>query len=357
MHNVLLVEDDMDTQANLCDILEIDGYEVQVAGSLKETLSRNDFTEFTAIILDRKLPDGTAEELLPHLSRLAPDVAVIVVTGQADLDGTIAALRHGAEDYILKPINPDALRASLLRIRKIRDSEERAQQAERLAVVGQMTAVLTHESRNILQRMSAFADMLELELERLPQNQEALDYLSRMRSAGTGLGSLLEEVRNYAAPIKLDRTNCCVSAICNQAWRAIAPIREGRDAELIESKGETDSHCLCDSFRMEQVFRNLLENAISACSDPVRIKVSSSDVEIAGIPALRITISDNGPGLSSEDEQRLFEAFYTTKHKGTGLGMAIVKRVVEAHRGTVVVGDAGRGATFVITLPRATPPD
>src|SRR5437867_10090361 len=115
MH-VLVVEDDADTRANLCDILQLDGYRAEMAASVAEALGRKDWLKFAAIILDRNLPDGTAEELLPRVKRLAPEAAVIVATGYGDLDGAIAAIRNGAADYILKPINSDILRACLARI-------------------------------------------------------------------------------------------------------------------------------------------------------------------------------------------------------------------------------------------------
>ena len=113
---VLAIDDDADTQANLRDILELDDYEVATAGSAAEALACADWERTSAIILDRVLPDSTAEELLPRLKELAPHADVLIVTGHSDLQGAIAALRQGAADYILKPINPDALRASLARI-------------------------------------------------------------------------------------------------------------------------------------------------------------------------------------------------------------------------------------------------
>src|SRR5690242_8580859 len=113
---VLVVDDDPDTRANLCDILSLDDYEVATAGSAAEALARADWDGFSAVLLDRLLPDGTAEELLPRLRELAPNAAVLIVTGHSDLQGAIAALRLGATDYILKPISPDALRASLARV-------------------------------------------------------------------------------------------------------------------------------------------------------------------------------------------------------------------------------------------------
>src|SRR6516165_2649722 len=121
---VLVVDDDPDTRANLCDILELDDYAVETAGTAAEALDRNDWPDLSAVLLDRRLPDGTAEELLPQLRRLAPDAAIMIVTGYADLQGAIAALRQGAADYILKPINPEALRASLARIAERRRAAE-----------------------------------------------------------------------------------------------------------------------------------------------------------------------------------------------------------------------------------------
>ena len=76
-----------------------------MAGSAAEAMARDDWADFAAIILDRRLPDATAEQLMPRLKAAAPDAAVIVVTGYADLQGAIAALRQGATDYILKPLN------------------------------------------------------------------------------------------------------------------------------------------------------------------------------------------------------------------------------------------------------------
>jgi len=113
---VLVVDDDPDTRSNLCDILELDHYRIETAGTAAEALERNDWSRVSAILLDRRLPDSNAEELLPRLRQLAPDTAILIVTGYADLHGAIAALQQGAADYILKPINPDALRASLARL-------------------------------------------------------------------------------------------------------------------------------------------------------------------------------------------------------------------------------------------------
>ena len=473
---VLVVDDDPDTRSNLRDILELDDYRVETASTAAEVLRRNEWNRVGAILLDRRLPDGNAEELLPRLRQLAREAAILIVTGYADLQGAIAALRQGAADYVLKPINPDALRASLTRIAErrrltlakersetafrtlveaapclivilradytiayfspfaeeltgyragevlgdnyverflsgecrpmvcehlqrvltgtpargfenpvrcrngshrwflwnaqllpdyegtpailkvgqditaLKQAQERTLQAERLAAIGQMVAGLAHESGNALARSQACLEMLGLEVEDRP---EALDLIGRIQKAQNHLQQLYSEVRNYAAPLKLERQRQSVRSIWRQAWANLIDQRQGRTASLREECEGVDLHGLVDAFRLEQVFRNILENALAACSDPVEIVVSCSEDRLEGRPALRVAVRDNGPGLSAEQRQRIFEPFFTTKTKGTGLGMAIAQRIVEAHGGQIAVGTPpGRGAEIQLLLPR-----
>jgi signal transduction histidine kinase len=349
---ILAIEDDLDAQSNLRDILELDGYHVRAAASLREALAHNDWTEFSAILLDRKLPDGLADSLLPRIKQLAPEAAVIIITGQTDLDGTITALRHGAADYLLKPINPDLLRATLARVAQVKEMERRALQAERLAAIGQMVAGLAHESGNALARSQACLEMLALEVEDLA---EAKDLIERIQRAQNDLQRLFEEIRNYAAPLKLQREECDLGGIWRQAWTHLSVQHGGRQVVL---RSETDGHdleCLADPFRLEQVFRNIFENALAACKDPVEIDVTCRPSSLHGHRALTVAVRDNGPGLSAEQQRRMFEPFFTTKTKGTGLGMAIARRILEAHGGEILAGgEPGRGAEIRITLPRGT---
>ena len=349
---ILIVDDDPDACTSLRRILRLDGNEVDIAHSFTEMLAPREWDTYFAILLDRRLPDGAVEDFLHKVKERAPQASVVIITGNADVESSIVALREGVADYIVKPIDPNALRASLIRIQKLRDAERRVLQAERLATIGQMTAVLSHECRNILQRISVNAELIALDVERIPDNESALKGLAKIQNAGSELGTLLEEVRDYAAPVTLDISRCCVAKVWRSAWDNLSESRNGRDVELIETVSIGDTVLDCDRFRMEQVFRNLFENSLSACCDPVRIEVSATEFSHTDFAGIRVTVSDNGPGLTSEQRQRVFEPFFTTKSKGTGLGMSIVKRIAEAHRGDVrVVNSSTRGAAFSVTLP------
>jgi PAS domain S-box-containing protein len=237
-------------------------------------------------------------------------------------------------------------------ITALEDAQQRALQAERLAAIGQMVAGLSHESRNALHRGQICLEMLTFEVEDRP---EALDLIARLQAAQDDLYRLFEDVRTYAAPIALEPRPCDLAEIWRAAWAKVQAVRPGRHDRLDERVDGVDLRLAADPFRLEQVFRNVLENALAA-ADPARVKVDCRRAELDGQPAIRVAVRDNGPGLDPEQRRRIFDPFFTTKTKGTGLGMAITRRIVETHGGQIAVGDgAGPGAEIVITVPRGLP--
>lgn len=255
--------------------------------------------------------------------------------------------------FVSEGVLTSVLMEWLLRARRqAEDSQRRAVEAERLAAIGQMAAGLAHEGRNALQRGQACLEMLARQVEDRPV---ALDLVAGIQEAQDDLHRLYEEVRDYAAPIILDRQHCRISDLLRDAWGRLAPTRAGRDVSL-KDRGDPDLACFGDAFRLIQVLRNILDNALAAAHDPVVIEVEWSAADTAKQRVVGIVIRDNGPGLTPEQTCSLFQPFYTTKTHGTGLGMAIAKRIIDAHEGVIAAGAAdGCGATILITLPRGQP--
>jgi PAS domain S-box-containing protein len=232
------------------------------------------------------------------------------------------------------------------------EAQHRALQAERLAAIGEMVAGLSHESRNALHRCQVCLEMLSFEVE---DRLEALNLIARLQVAQDDLYRLYEDVRTYAAPIPLDLRDCDLAEVWREAWAHLEASRPGWAAELRESI-DVDPHCVADPFRLGQVFRNILDNAVQAGPEPARVEVACTREELDGQPAIRVAVRDNGPGLGFEARRRIFEPFFTTKTRGTGLGMAIARRIVEAHGGRIAIGEGGGpGAEIIITLPRGLP--
>jgi PAS domain S-box-containing protein len=242
--------------------------------------------------------------------------------------------------------------------------QEQAMQNVRLAAIGQMVAGLAHESRNAMQQIQAAVEMLA---RRLPAEPEA-GLVTEIQKANDRLHHLLEAVRNYAAPLKLTCEVHDLSRLWHEAWAQLAPLRHGLEVALHQNTAGLDLRCLVDPFTIEQLFRNVLENALMACRDQAcgeqaartfpRIDIACNPAELDGKPAIGVRIRDNGPGMNAEQKQRIFEPFFTSRTRGTGLGMAIARRIVEAHRGRIAVGrwpeapGEGPGTEIEILLPK-----
>lgn len=232
-------------------------------------------------------------------------------------------------------------------------AEERAEalvQSERLAAIGQMVAGVAHESRNALQQIQACCGLLEWKLN---GNREARELLGDLQKAQDRLHRLFDDLRGYAAPVRLERCRRDLREVLGESWAALAHQHQERDASLRQALSVADLGCEVDPLQLEQVFRNVLENSLAACSDPVRIEVSYSKAALAGREAVQVSVRDNGPGLTDEQRERVFQPFYTTRSQGVGLGMAIAQRIVEAHGGRIGIGrSGGPGTEVLITIPR-----
>ena len=356
--HVLVIEDDADTRSNLIDILELDGYQVLAVPSFAAAKREANWTTYFAIVLDRKLPDGNSEEFLPELRQLAPQSAIVIVTGYEELTGAIAAIRNGASDYLIKPVDADTLRNRLRQLAEKRQTElalkavnTRMLQLERLAAIGQMMTGLVHESRNALQRSEACLELLSLNLEGQP---DCLDLIARVQKAQKKVHELFEEVRNYAAPIKLQRAEHDLRDVLEETWENLIWTRQGRSVSFNLSKSGTTPRCSVDASRIEQVFRNIFENSLAACADPVRIDITWKPTTLDSQPAWQLSIADNGPGMTPEQRQKIFEPFFTTKSAGTGLGMAISKRIIDEHDGLIGVNESRTAGTEIVIMLPAT---
>src|SRR5690242_20371576 len=158
--------------------------------------------------------------------------------------------------------------------------------------------------------------MLECELE---SNPAALKHVTRIQQSTVHLRRLLEDVQNYAALGTLDSSPVRISEVWREAWKLLASQRRTREVELREHIAADCPVIEGDRFRLIKVFRNLLEYSLAAAADPVSIEVSCEEATFGTVPALRIVVRDNGPGIDRQQRRRIFEPFYTTKPTGTGL--------------------------------------
>lgn len=154
----------------------------------------------------------------------------------------------------------------------------------------------------------------------------------------------------------MERRGCDILSLVEETWQQIVETQptESPPAFEIEMADDVPKQWFVDSSRLQQVIRNLVENAIFACQDqgPIVVGIEFHDHDSQAKQQLRLTVSDNGDGVPNEKREDIFAPFFTTKTKGTGLGLAISRRIVEAHGGTLNVGEAETGgAQFILQIP------
>lgn len=228
------------------------------------------------------------------------------------------------------------------------DAQRRSVQQERLAAIGQTMAGLAHESRNAFQRSQAALETLALELEDRP-NASLL--LERIQRANDHLLHLYEEVLQFAKPVRLDLRQCDIVEIAESTCRHIAQAAKiDSNCFKVTFQGRTRS-IVADAFAVEQILRNLFENAmvVSPADKPVLIVISSAWQ--GERPSLQVEVIDEGPGIPPAIMDRIFEPFFSTRSRGTGLGLPIARRLAEAHGGSLELKSGPSGTTAVLILP------
>ncbi|MEN3000604.1 MAG: GAF domain-containing protein [Armatimonadota bacterium] len=223
--------------------------------------------------------------------------------------------------------------------------ETRLSQMERLAEIGQMTATIAHEIRNPLTALKGAADLLVQE-EGLPESVYA--YIDIIRQEVMRLNEIAEEFLEFARPFVLNRREIALRPLLERLMQALALyFKEAGVVAQLEVRGEPVA--MLDPARIEQVLRNLIQNAIQAMPDGGYLFLRAGEED----DRVYLQVQDTGEGIPPEIREKIFSPFYTTRTRGTGLGLSIVQKIVQAHQGEVRVEcPAEGGSIFTIWLPK-----
>ena len=229
----------------------------------------------------------------------------------------------------------------------VKQLEQQLRLKESLATVGELTAGIAHEFRNGLATIHGYGKLLDPNA--LPGAFRL--YVEGIRAETESLGRIVTNFLNFARPAELTLTRIDLRVICERVAEEVRPDARaaGGDVEVRGEFAALDG----DEVLLRQAFSNLLRNAVEACAGaalaPVVVIQSAIDHE-RGL--LRIAVDDNGPGIDPEARDRVFRPFFTSKRNGTGLGLALVQKIIVFHNGRVAIGTSPfGGASLIITLP------
>jgi signal transduction histidine kinase len=227
--------------------------------------------------------------------------------------------------------------------------EEQLRMKESLATVGELTAGIAHEFRNGLATITGYSKLFDLNA--LPESYRP--YVQGIRGEADSLSEIVTNFLNFAKPAQLTLSRVDLKSICERAAEEVRAEARllGGDVTIRGEFGTADG----DDVLLRQAFSNLLRNAVEACAGAslAPVIVIQSRIDRARNLA-RISVDDNGPGIDPAARRKVFQPFFTSKRSGTGLGLALVQKIVVFHNGRISAesSDLG-GASLRITLPLA----
>ncbi|MGD9632083.1 MAG: PAS domain-containing sensor histidine kinase [Pirellulales bacterium] len=271
------------------------------------------------------------------------DAALALPAANADLE-TVLAAWHQATVRLER--THETLCAEVARLNKELELKNRElARKNRLADLGQMASHVAHEVRNALVPVSLYMSLLR---RRLSEDTGSLEILAKVEAGFAALDVTVNDLLNFTAHRNPQWQTFVVGDLVEEVCDSVGP---QLDAQMIDVEIDVPPQTLLTADRemVRRALLNLVLNAVDVMQDGGSLVITSYD----GVRGFEIEVADSGPGLSEEDQRRVFEPFYTTKQHGTGLGLAVVYHVAEAHGGTVTAANCPEGgAAFTIKFPR-----
>jgi len=318
------------------------------------------------------LKDTSIYDLFPRINEVVEQVKMKVPESFSDYQRyeTLLTNHDGKRIYLGFSISPlTDPEGSLIGhtlifqdITKFKEMEEQMKRVDKMAAVGALAAGMAHEIRNPLASLSGSIQMLRAELT-LDESQQHLMEITLRESER--LNALITDFLLFAQPPQSHKILYPVERILEETLDLFIHSPSFRDGiRILRPSPQEETRVRIDPDQMKQVFWNLFINAAQSMSNGGEIQVQLGRGNAQGITGLslssqvkdkewvKISITDSGSGIAPEEKEKIFEPFFTTKENGTGLGLSVVHKIVENHKGLIKVDSVlGRGSTFSIFLP------
>lgn len=258
---------------------------------------------------------------------------------------SVAPLTGGDEQHVLGVVGV------LEDLSEIKTLEAERRRLDRLAALGEMSAVVAHEIRNPVAGIAAGIEYLTRKI-----SEDSPDFAGAKMIQGeiVRVNRILEDILFVARPLQLNVSAENLPNIIDEVIQRCQPQITASQLEITSHHAADLPLIKVDRQRLEQVFSNLIINATQAMHGEKLILHTKLALPKNGklSDAIIVTIEDTGPGIPSEIHRRIFDPFFTTKTRGTGLGLTVARRIIEEHKGTIhIESKPKRGTRFIITLP------
>ncbi|WP_175476318.1 ATP-binding protein [Syntrophus gentianae] len=231
----------------------------------------------------------------------------------------------------------------LTEVQRLKSEVERNR---RLAAIGSLAAGVAHEIRNPLSSIKGFATYLRERYRDNPEDQQVTDIMiQEVERLNRVIGQLLE----FSRPLTLNRKVAAIEPILRHTLKMVEAQAQEKGVALMTDFSNPVPDLFLDTDKMTQVFLNLTLNALNAMEKGGTLSLTLAQPDAQSV---RVEISDTGTGIGKEELGRIFDPYFTTRASGTGLGLPIAQRIVEAHGGEIrVSSELGKGTVFSVLLP------
>lgn len=315
-------------------IVDINCSAVRIFDSPKEKLLGRSLLDFFSSIEDKK------QEIINHIEQVTnngKNHSSMVIKWH---DGSIKHFDYSTKQEIIDGLNLTVI----IDVTEKAEMQEQLRKSDRLNIVGELAAGIAHEIRNPMTALKGFIQLLEPCI----KAEHAL-YYDVITSELARIDSIINEFLILAKPQEIRFLEKDVCQIMRETVDLLS-------AQAVLFNVQFDTHyednlplLYCEPNQLKKVFINLIKNAIEVMSDGGTITVSIKAVDEQYI---QVSIQDEGMGIPKEKIKKLGEPFYTTKEKGTGLGLMVSYRIIEEHKGRIQVeSEEGAGTSFHLILP------
>ena len=348
--NVLIVDDEKVQIETLRRGLRSKGHSVFSALSAEEAMVRLEekSSEIDFVITDYLLDGDDGLSLLRKIREKYGKLPVIMMTAYGEKKVLIDALRNGCNGFLEKPFTLDDLSAELARVQMSVIQNTPSYRIE------EILPYLVHQVNNPLNAIMASAYLAMNK----PYEKDALKvYMEHIISAINSIKDINKKIGLLSRPAEEYLETVDLYALVESCARMFDEllVLKGVSFEGVEA-ADGEYFVKGNAFELEQVFKNLILNAIDSMDGCVKkvLGISLDPGDEAGLA--KAVIRDTGSGIGQENLDKIFNQYFTTKEQGTGLGLHVVKSIVEKHRGRVSVESAlNRGTDFSVVLPLAEP--
>ena len=350
---ILLVDDQPDNRMLLEAILAPEGYRLRQAADGPAALAEARKEPPDLILLDVLMPglNGFAVCSAVRQDARTRFVPVILLTALHETEDRIRGLDAGADDFISKPVQDDLLVAkvrSLLRLKKTRDELD--------ALRTDFGNMMVHDLRSPVHSILGLVDLLREDLGESPGPVRLLDLMEKSaRNIDRRISDFLDLAKLESGTLKLSRGRQDLGRLAREALERSRPLGVKKRLTFHFEGAEGEMPVLVDASRMEQVFDNLLQNAVKHSPPGGRVTLG---LEEPASGTVRCRVDDQGPGFPPAEGERLFEKFYQHDGKlgGAGLGLYVCQAILQSHGGQIRAENLpGGGARFAFFLPLQSP--